>query len=85
MDSAKLEGAKQMIELPIVSISRFEKGFVVLKEKCKLIVISTILLVFTSLSFASMLVNTLITTPSLSSVLESISVESLLSAIMYRV
>lgn len=85
MESAKVEGAKQTIELPIVSISRFEKGFVVLKEKCKLIVISTILLVFTSLSFATILVNTLITTPSLSSVSESVSVDSLLSAIMYRI
>lgn len=66
---------KQVIQLPIASVGRFARNSSFCKEKVYLIILSTILILFSSLSVSLFIVHTIVTTPEVDDVKTTLRVE----------
>lgn len=66
---------KQVIQLPIASVGRFARNSSLCKEKVYLIILSTILIMFSSLSVSLFIVHTIVTTPEVDDVKTTLRVE----------
>lgn len=73
---------KQFIQLPIASVGRFERNCSFCREKVYLIILSTILIMFSSLSVSLYIVHTIVTTPEVDDVKTTVLVEPNGSRIM---
>lgn len=73
---------KQVIQLPIASVGRFARNSSLCKEKVYLIILSTILIMFSSLSVSLFIVHTIVTTPEVDDVKTTLRVETNDSRIM---
>ena len=54
---------KKVIQLPIATVSQFERKWKIRREKCYLIILSIVLLLVSSLSAALFIVNSIVTVP----------------------
>lgn len=68
------DDGQPVLTLPISKVSRFEKHSTACREKTNLILFSSLLLCFTSLSVCLLIVKTLITIPSFEEVKSSANV-----------
>lgn len=75
MDSEGGNRNQEFLQLPVVTVSGLERAGSLAKEKTLPILLSTILIIFTSLSTASFIVDTVVITPSINDLKTEYSVE----------